>query len=190
MATPETQWKHSIQRFNQGIILDDSKPVRFGTDGDASVWYDGTRLTHANAEILFRKNISVPLYATTDAGILLNSKFTGIMTSDRAAYIKAVRVGWQQVPGTTAALGVQLRVAVVPVASPTTTEWVIGGAGGSVDVTTIGTAYFGHEYSLTTDTDILTLAAGDYVFASAEIPGALNTTGLGGVLTMEYEVYE
>ena len=205
MATPETRWKRSMMRFDQSVeirgglevfgttvfrdslALKDSKKLIFGTDSDASVWFDGTRLTHANAEILFRKNISIPLYATTDQSFM----HQGIFVPDRAALIKAIRVGFTTIVGTT--VTVPLRVGVRNTISPTTTDWVIGGGGtgilGSVDLSIIGTTYFGHEYALTSNTAALTLAAGDYVYASVETESLLPTAGAGGVLTLEYEVY-
>jgi len=205
MATPETRWKKSMMRFDQSVeirgglevfgttvmrdsmALKDSKKLIFGTDSDASVWFDGTRLTHANAEILFRKNISIPLYATSDQSFL----HQGIFVPDRAALIKSVRVGFTTIVGTTTTI--PLRVGVRSASAPTTTQWIIGGGGtgilGSVDLSIIGTTYFGHECALTGVTDTLTLAANDYVYASVETETLLPTAAAGGVLTMEYEVY-
>lgn len=206
MGTPETRWKHSMMRFDQSveirgglelwgtavfrdsIVLKDGKKLILGTDSDASVWHDGTRLRHANAEILFRNHVSIPLYATTDQSFLTQ----GIFVPDRACVVKAIRVGFTTIVGTT--VTVPLRVGVRPTTAPTTTEWLIGGGGagiiGSVDLSIIGTTYFSHEYELTTNAAAVLLAAGDYVYASVETKTLLPTAGAGGVLTLEYEVYE
>lgn len=177
--------------FTTDIVLRDNVRAIFGTDSDASVYFDGTRLTHANAEELFFKHVTIPLYGTTGTQFKYNTKKTPVFMPDRAAYVKSARVGWTQAPGTTDSIGIRFRVGKRAAATPTTTEWVLKGAGstGSVDLSTIGTAYFGSEYDLTSDTDILTLAAGDFIFSSIELPDCLHTVGMEGGLTLEYEVY-
>jgi len=188
MAEPnKTRYEYSRIIAKQGIGFEDNDKVVFGTGSDASVYYDGDRITHLNAEEIFRKNITTPLYATTDEQVLLATQRQIVFMPDRAAKITALRVGWTQIPGTTTTLPMWLGKRL---AAGGASQWLLPGPLGTVDLSIIDTAYFSHEYELTSDTDKLVLAAGDVIYASVYLAGtSLMTTGLGGALTLEYEVY-
>lgn len=172
--------------FQVDVQLNDDKHLVLGSDNDASVYFDGTRVTHANAEEIFRKNVTIPIYASTDYTSATLRKRSAILIPDRASKVTAVRVGWTQVPHTSTYI--PLWIGKRAAATPTTTEWLLA-APGTVDMEGIATAYFGKEYTMTSSSTIPVLAAGDYVFASLTLPSILNTAGLGGAVTLEYEVY-
>jgi len=193
MSTPPvTRFKSSQVVGEKGLKVIDDIAVVFGTGNDASVYWDNSnsRLTHNGAEEIFRKYVTVPLYATTALGVKTpNSKF-GILAPDRPTLITAARVAWAQVPHTSGSHAIPFFLKKRKYSQVHGTAYnLLFGNGHSADMALLGTAFYPHEYALVATAATKTLAAGDFLYGSMDVPTGLTTAGIGGVLTIEYEVY-
>jgi len=195
MAEPnKTRYEYSRIIAKQGVGFEDNDKLVFGTDSDASVYFDGTRITHLNAEEIFRKNITIPLYGTTSGSLAEVAKRQIVFMPDRAARITALRVGWTQLPASVDTVAEMPLWIGKRLAAGGASQQLLSNSNATselfaVDMMLINTAYFSHEYVLTANTAVKTLAAGDVIYASLTVPGTLTADGRGGALTLEYEVY-
>lgn len=172
-----------------GVEIPDGSALSWGNSLDASITWDGTRLAHTGAEQIFRRDITVPISGSTNSSLGNVGHQSGVFAPDRAMLIKSCRFAWTQVPQSTTA-GDAWALRLVRKGRSGIASSNLFEVPGSVLMSGM-TNYIVRDVTLTTNTTLLTLAAGDYIVASIDVNGisVLNTAGLGGAVTLEYEVY-